>query len=233
MLTHMQTGEMFCLKNWKVYSNSIRIKISTFYENEMLNETIIMDTIDNPISKYNIEGLTIRVSNEDMGYIYIGTKFNSEIKCFDITIENATASIVDMGLHYMFINGVDAVKKNYPESMPFRFDHGLFTVTDQGFNVEFTITQTATIANTAVDSKIQKQTKDDIIGNIEADLKMLSYFVNTSIVKAEKEKLNALLNNAENLDENNIMEVLVQCEQSLLDMIVKSRTDIQQYRENL
>lgn len=232
MKTVMKKSDLFCLKNWKIYSNSIRIKIDTYYPDSTLNESIVIEQPDNTDNNYRIEGLVIRIEREDNGKIFIGSSGKAER--FEVTIENASSSVSDMGLEYMIISALDAAQKIERESFPFRFDRIVFTSSESGFDVELTVNdsvQDTAEVNTA--AEIRHRTKDDLIGDIKADLKMMSYFRNISSVKEVKAKLNILLEQADVMSEDEMAVVLAECEDFLLKTIVGSREDIQKYREHI
>ncbi|MCM1507908.1 MAG: hypothetical protein NC177_12370 [Ruminococcus flavefaciens] len=231
MKTVMTKGQVFCLKNFMVYSNSLKIKIDVSYSNGCPDDSMIIDFN----KKNNIpEGLMVNLNlkDEKTGLLFIGSSRSGNINRFEISLESIFAPVQNLGLEYAVMSAVDAYNKKEYSTSPLLYDTIEFTENDNGFDVEMTLSG-CTSSEKITESEENKQTKEDLIGNIKSDLKMMSYFESTAYVKEVMEKMQKLLSDAENLSETDIMNQLVELEQVLIDMISRRRSDTQKYREHM
>lgn len=229
MKTIMSKGQVFCLKNYMLYSKSLKIKIDVSYQNNCSDDSMVIDFDGKNNSP---DGLMVNLKPKDdkAGLFFVGPSMSSTVSRFVISFESISSSVQDLGLEYAIINAVDAYNKKEYSSFPLIYDKIEFTAGDNGFDVEMTVSDCVQ-SEEITESEVQKQTKEDFIGNIQSDLKMLSYFENTAYVKRITARMQELLSDAENLSETDIMYQLMEQEKILADMISRSRSDTQRYRE--
>ena len=234
MKTRMMKDQVFCLRNWALSPNSLRIRATASYNNGLPDESSELD-LKNCIT--NVEGLTIIIENKAPNRIFIGTHDKSVVS-FTIEIEGVGASVRNLQLEYAMVSAVEAGDgQNHSwEFTQLIFDKLLFYVEQDEFTVDMSITsiRTQAVSETIVgETKTYICTKEDLMGNIQADLIIANFFRDSTEGATLIRNLKALLENSESMTDGQVLSASLELEMLLKQLINSTQQDIRRYREAL
>lgn len=234
MRTKMMKDQVFCLRNWVLNPNSLRIRVTASYNNGLPDESSELD-LKNCMA--SVEGLIIIIENKYPDRIFIGT-LDKSVSSFMIEIEGIGTSVRNLQLEYAMVSALEAgdAQNQSWEFTQLVFDRLVFNAEQDEFTVDMSITairMPAASEATTVETKKYICTKEDLLGNIQADLNMADFFRNSTEGSTLIRDMKALLEHSEGMSEDQLLSASLEMEMLLVQLIDNTQQDIRQYREAL
>ena len=232
MISKMLQDEVFCLRNWAVYVNTIKITITASYNSGLPDESVKLD-LKNRYTE--LDGMVIIIEKQQPSRIFIGTHDKS-ISSFTIELENEGLPVRALQLEYSIVDSVAACdpQNDSWEYTQLVFDKLEFTREPEGFSVNMTITAGNT--STAVQSEEPAKyicCKEDLIGNIKADLDIACFYRNGTEGSALISDLQAVLDQSAEISDDQLLSFSLELEVRLMALINSTQQSIRLYRKSL
>lgn len=248
--------KIFCLRNWGICANSLNIRLTATFDDEFFGEEVELDLLS---GNTTMDGLLIDIDPkaDGVGVLCIGidaTDRKNTVSQFVLELETERGNIAGLALEYAFANPLDAYRKQITwEKSPLSSQKLIFTIENDEIFVKMTNSQTsqesqslslkkqpspdeenAFFEDENTEKSISTETDDfeNVRGDIEADLQILRYF-NSSRAKEIAESFQRILSGLAEIPLEEVVSAVREQEKLLTDCIVRTQTDIQQYRKSI
>ena len=233
MVTEISSGQVFCLRNWAGCINSLSVKVTASYKDGQQKSA----QLDLPGNKGELEGLIIVIMAQpgSSGILFVGSDMGSTVTQFTLELENTGAPVRSLGLECAAANAAEIFANSASVSYFPLLCSGLrFTAGLSGFSVETYSPAGSVQENSPAENAPEAEiTSDDILGDIEADIAMLSYYQSGSGARQAIDELNALKEQVYAMPPEIVSQELARYESLLPDCIQRTRSDIRLYRDSL
>lgn len=228
----MMNEQVFCLRNWALYANSLRIRVTASYDSGLPDESAEIDLRNR---KAELEDVVIIVEDKHPDRLFIGVH-NKSVSSFTIELEHEGLSIRNLQLEYAMVSAraaADPQNDNWEYEQLF-FDKLVFTREQDHFSVDMSIMagKTAVPAETDCGTEKYECCREDLIGNIEADLD-IAYFYKGTEGAALVRNLENLLESSANMTEGQLLAASLESEVRIMSLISLTQRDIRQYQDEL
>jgi hypothetical protein len=232
MIQQMNATQLFCLSNWEAYRSSLHMQLTAAYTDGTVTEiplelSAAYDSIEN--------GLLVMLQPENSLFL-LGILSTDSIRQVTLRLESALGTVRSLNLRYALAEADEAYSDNIPfADTPLSAETLVFTPHGEQIAVEFSTAAMAQEQPVQPTESVQPRDAAELLGDIAADLRMLSCY-NGAAAAREAVKALACLRNS--LEQGTISiaqaeDALAGQERVLVSCIDATQADLQSYRAQI